>query len=92
MCGLLSLAISAYCNIVTVLSCVEHPSICPFPSDTLVSLAANYTRQTELNISTVIGGVVFDGLEDEDTPLTNATIKIRMNFTMVMDTAVKRVL
>ena len=54
------------------------------PSDALVSLATDYARQTELNITTVIGGVVFEGVEDEDTPLSNATIKIRMNFTFVM--------
>ena len=47
----------------------------------LESLAFDYDRQDELNITTVLGGVVFDELEG-----TSLTIRIRMNVTSVVDT------
>ena len=46
----------------------------------LESLAADYDRQDELNITTVLGGVVFEELEG-----TSPTIRIRMNVTSVVD-------
>ncbi len=54
------------------------------PTASLDSLAANYTAQNELNFTTVFAGVVFDGVGEEGD-ITNATIKIRMNSTSVVD-------
>ena len=56
----------------------------------LESLAANYTRQTELGFTTVFAGVVFEGLPTGNTTLTDATLKIRMNVTSVVDTTIVR--
>ncbi len=50
----------------------------------LDSLAVDYERQSELNFTTVFAGVVFEGVE-ENGNITNATIKIRMNSTSIVD-------
>ncbi len=50
----------------------------------LDSLAADYERQSQLNFTTVFAGVVFEGVE-ENGNITNATIKIRMNSTSIVD-------
>ena len=60
------------------------------PVDTeeeLVFLASDYQRQKELGITFIVAGVVFDSVNDSSTSFSkHSQIRIRTNFSFVMDT------
>ena len=64
----------------------------PAPSEDQMSvLAGNYTLQHELNITTVIGGVVMENFElDSVGQLQSVDIRVRLNSTYIPATDVLR--
>ena len=54
------------------------------------ALAVDYNWQRRNNITIVAAGIVFTDLPEEDSRLTSATFKIRMNSTFVHDTSTYR--
>ncbi len=53
----------------------------------LEALAGDYQRQEELGITYVVAGIVFDSITPNSTSFSkSSTIRIRTNFSFVMDT------
>jgi len=51
-------------------------------------LSGDYQIQNELGITYIIGGIVFEsGLSSNSSYLKNPTVKIRTNFSSVVDTS-----